>query len=313
METTMKQGKRKLFFKRVREYRQLLLMLLPAVIFFTIFSYLPMLGIGIAFERFTFDGGIFHSPWVGLDNFKFMFLSGDILNVTKNTFFYNILFILVNNCLEILCAIILAELTSKHFKRITQSLMFLPYFISWVVVGAFAYNVLNYESGSFNTLMEALNLQPYDFYNTPKIWILIIVLVCAWKNIGYGTIIYLSAVMGIDGAMYEAAKVDGANIFQRIRHITLPSLVPTIVILTLLSLGGIFRGDFSMFYQVTGNNAMLYSTTDVIDTYVTRSLISTSEFGMTAAAGLYQSVLCFVIIMIFNALVKRYNKDYSLF
>jgi len=309
----MKKRKRKLFTKRVKEYRQLLLMLIPAILFFSIFSYLPMAGIGIAFERFTFDGGIFHSPWVGLDNFKFMFLSGDILNVTKNTLLYNVLFILVNNSIEILCAVVLAELTNKHFKRITQSMMFLPYFISWVVVGAFAYNVLNYESGSFNTLMKALHLQSFDFYNSPKVWILIMVIVCAWKSIGYGTIIYLSAVMGIDGAMYEAASIDGANIFQRIRHITLPSLVPTIVILTLLSMGSIFRGDFSMFYQVTGNNAMLYSTTDVIDTYVTRSLVSSSEFGMTAAAGLYQSVLCFGIIMLFNSLVKRYNKDYSLF
>ncbi|MDF2540757.1 MAG: sugar transporter permease [Herbinix sp.] len=309
----MRQGKRKLFIKRVIEYRELLFMLLPAILFFTIFSYLPMLGIGIAFQRYTFDGGIFHSPWVWFDNFKFMFLSGDIFNVTKNTLVFNILFILVNNFIEIICAIILAEISNKHFKRITQSMMFLPYFISWVVIGAFAYNVLNFESGSFNTLMKALHLAPFDFYNTPKIWILIIVLVCAWKNIGYGTIIYLSAVMGIDGSMYESAEIDGANIFQRIRHITLPSLTPTIVILILLSMGSIFRGDFSMFYQVTGNNAMLYSTTDVIDTYVTRSLVSSSEFGMTAAAGLYQSVLCFAIIMIFNALVKRYDKDYSLF
>lgn len=309
----MKQGKRKHFIKKVLEYRQLLLMLLPGIIFFTIFSYLPMAGIGIAFQRFTFDGGILHSPWVGFHNFKFMFLSGDIWNVTKNTVFFNLLFILVNNSLEIICAIILAEITNKYFKKITQSLMFLPYFISWVVVGAFVYNVLNFETGSFNTLMKAINLPSFDFYNTPKIWILIVVLVCAWKNVGYGTIIYLSSVMGIDGEMYEAASIDGANIFQRIRHITIPSLVPTIVILILLSMGSIFRGDFSMFYQVTGNNAMLYSMTDVIDTYVTRSLITTSEFGMTAAAGLYQSVMCFVIIIIFNGLVKRYDKDYSLF
>lgn len=312
----MQKGKRrqqKTFRKKVHDYRELLLMLLPSIIFFVIFSYLPMLGMGIAFERYTFNGGIFHSPWVGLDNFKFLFLTGDIFKVTKNTLIYNLLFILVNNLLEIVCAIFLAELNRKLFKRITQSLMFIPYFISWVVVGAFAYNVLSYETGSFNTLMKALSLPSVDFYNTPGLWVIIIVLVCAWKNVGYGTIIYLSAVTGIDEEMYEAAKIDGANIFQRVFRITVPCLVPTIVIMVLLALGNVFRGDFSMFYQVTGNNPMLYSATDVIDTYVTRSLVTTSEFGMTAAAGVYQSVLCFVIIMVFNALVKKYDKDYSLF
>lgn len=303
----------KSFIFKLREYKTLLIMLSPAILFFVIFSYIPMFGVVIAFQRYTFDGGIFHSPWIGLENFKFLFMGGDIMNVTKNTLLYNILFIIVNNLLEITCAIILAELTGRYFKRITQSMMFLPYFISWVVVGAFTYNVLNYESGSFNTLMKAINIQPVDFYNNPGIWILIIVLVCAWKSFGYGTIIYLSAVMGIDGEMYDAAEIDGANIFQRIRHITLPSLIPTVVILVLLSMGNIFRGDFSMFYQVTGNNPMLYPSTDVIDTYVTRSLVTSPEFGMTAAAGLYQSVLCFAIIMVFNFLVKKYDKDYSLF
>lgn len=303
----------KTFWKKAHDYRELLLMLVPAIVFFVIFSYLPMLGMGIAFERYTFNGGIFHSPWVGLDNFKFLFLTGDIFKVTKNTLVYNLLFIVVNNLLEIVCAIFLAELGSKIFKRISQSLMFIPYFISWVVVGAFAYNVLSYETGSFNTLMKALNLPSVDFYNRPGLWVVIIVLVCAWKNVGYGTIIYLSAVTGIDEEMYEAAKIDGANIFQRVFRITVPCLVPTVVIMVLLALGNIFRGDFSMFYQVTGNNPMLYSATDVIDTYVTRSLVTTSEFGMTAAAGVYQSVLCFVIIMVFNALVKKYDKDYSLF
>ncbi len=309
----MRRSGSKTFFSKLKEYKILLLMLSPAILFFIVFSYLPMAGVVIAFQGYTFDGGIFHSPWVGLNNFKFMFMAGDIFNVTKNTLLYNVIFIVVNNILEIACAIILAELSGRYFKRITQSMMFLPYFISWVVVGAFTYNVLNYESGSFNTLMKALNLQPFDFYNTPAIWVLIIVLICAWKSVGYGTIIYLSAVMGIDGEMYDAAEIDGANIFQRIRHITVPSLIPTVIILVLLSMGNLFRGDFSMFYQVTGNNPVLYSNTDVIDTYVTRSLLTSPEFGMTAAAGLYQSVLCFAIILVFNWLVKRYDKDYSLF
>lgn len=309
----MRSSKNRTFFYKLKEYKTLLLMLSPATLFFVLFSYLPILGIIIAFKRFTYDGGVFNSPWVGFDNFKFLFMAGDIFNVTKNTLIYNILFIVVNNVLEITCAIVLAELSNKYFKRIAQSMMFLPYFISWVVVGAFTYNVLNYESGSFNTLLKSLQLESFDFYNKPLVWILIIVVVCAWKSFGFGTIIYLSAVMGIDSEMYDAAEIDGANIFQRIRRITIPTLIPTIVILVLLAMGNIFRGDFSMFYQITGNNPVLYSTTDVIDTYVTRSLVTSPEFGMTAAAGLYQSVLCFAIIMVFNTLVKKYDKDYSLF
>lgn len=309
----MRSSSNRTFFQKLKEYKTLLLMLTPAIIFFVVFNYIPMFGVFISFQSYTFDGGLFRSPWIGFENFKFLFMAGDIFNVTKNTLLYNILFIVVNNVLEITCAIILAELTGKYFKRITQSMMFLPYFISWVVVGAFTYNVLNYESGAVNTLLKSLQMEPFDFYNKPGIWVLIIVLVCAWKSFGYGTIIYLSAVMGIDGEMYDAAEIDGANIFQRIRHITIPSLIPTVVILVLLSMGNIFRGDFSMFYQITGNNPMLYSTTDVIDTYVTRSLLTSPEFGMTAAAGLYQSVLCFAIIMVFNFLVKKYDKDYSLF
>ncbi len=301
------------FFKKVKKNKVLLLMLLPAVLFFVIFSYIPMIGIIIAFKSFDYNAGVFSSPWVGLENFKFLFLSGNLLEVVKNTVLYNIAFIIINNFFEITLAIMLAELGGKYFKKIAQSLTFLPYFLSWVVVGAIVYNLFNYETGFLNGLLKSLNIDPVNLSNYPIAWIFIIIVICLWKNIGYGSVVYLAAVTSIDTQMYEAAEIDGANIFSRIRYITIPSLTPTIIILVLLSMGQIFRGDFSMFYQIVGGNSLVYSTTDVIDTFVTRSLLETREFGMSASAGLLQSVLCFIIISVVNFVVRRVDKDYALF
>lgn len=301
------------FIKKLKKYKLLLLMLLPAVIFFIVFSYIPMLGVVIAFKRFDYRGGIFGSPWVGFENFKFLFIGGDIFKVARNTVLYNIAFIIINNIVEITVAIILTEISSKYFKKVTQSIMFLPYFISWVVVGAFVYNIFNNEFGFMNTFLKSLKMQPINVYDKPIAWILIIIVFCLWKSLGYGSVLYLAAIAGIDREMYEAAEIDGANIFKRIRHITIPSLTPTIIILILLSIGNVFRGDFSMFYQIVGDNSLVYSATDVIDTYVVRSMTTVREFGMTSAAGFVQSVLCFVIINIANCIVKKVDSDYALF
>lgn len=301
------------FFKKLYKYRMYLIMLLPAMVFFTVFSYIPMAGIVIAFKRFDYRGGLFGSPWTGFDNFKFLFINGDIFRVIRNTVLYNIVFIIVNNGFSILVAIMLSELTGKYFKKITQSVMFLPYFISWVVVGAFVYNIFNNEFGFMNTLLKSINAHPINVYDKPIAWILILIVFNLWKSIGYGSVLYLAALMGIDREIYEAAEIDGANIFQRISRITLPSLVPTIIILVLLSIGNVFRGDFSMFYQIVGDNSMVYGATDVIDTYVIRSLTTVREFGMTAAAGFIQSILCFLIINIANFVVKKIDNDYALF
>jgi putative aldouronate transport system permease protein len=178
--------------------------------------------------------------------------------------------------------------------------MFLPYFISWVVVGAFVYNIFNNEFGFMNTFLKALKMQQVNVYDKPIAWVFIIIVFCLWKSLGYGTVLYLAAIAGIDREMYEASEIDGANIFKRIRYITIPSLTPTIIILILLSIGNVFRGDFSMFYQIVGDNSLVYGTTDVIDTYVVRSLTTVREFGMTSAAGFVQSVLCFAIINLAN-------------
>ena len=207
----------------------------------------------------------------------------------------------------------LSELAGKWFKRITQSVMFFPYFISWVVVGAFIYNMFNYEFGAVNTLLRPLGLDPVDIYSNKVVWPFILIAVSAFKNVGYGTVMYLASIMNIDGQLYEAADLDGANMWQKIRHITLPGIRPTVVILFLLAIGTIMKGDFQMFWQVTGNNPMVLEVTDVIDTYVTRSLLQLQEFGMTSAAGLYQSTFSFLLVLLANKLVKKVEPDYALF
>lgn len=288
-------------------------MLTPAVLFFILFAYVPMAGIVLAFKQFNYDGGIFGSPWNGLDNFRFFFESGNAWIVTRNTALYNIAFIIVNNVLQIAAAILLFEAVGKWFRKLSQTVMFLPYFISWVVVGAIAYNLFNYDVGTLNSILAAIGLERIDIYNTPSYWPFILVLVSAWKALGYGSVMYLAAITGIDTEMYEAAEIDGANVFQRIFHITIPNLYPTIIILVLLAVGNIFRGDFGMFYNMVGNNGLLFSSTDVIDTFVFRSLTTSNEIGLSAAAGFFQSVLGFATILLANYAVRKYDKDHALF
>ena len=289
------------------------LMILPAVIVVILMCYIPMSGIVLAFKNYNYHDGIYRSPWVGLDNFRFFILSGKALSVTRNTILYNLLFLAIGNFLQILCAIMLSELTGRIFKRVTQTLMFLPYFISWVVVGAFVYNMFNFEFGAVNTLLRSLGAPPVNVYANPPVWIPILTTAYVFKSLGYGTVMYLASVVNIDGQLFEAADLDGATMMQKIWHITLPSIRPTIVILFLLAIGNIMRGDFQMFWQVTGNNPMVLEMTDVIDTYATRCMLSLQEYGMTAAAGLYQAVFSFALILLANYAVRRVEPDYSLF
>lgn len=297
----------------LKKNKILMLMLLPTVLYFFIFNYIPMAGIVIAFKRLDYTLGIFKSPWVGFDNFKFFFVSGQAWTVTRNTVLYNVAFIAIGTSLQIALAIFLSELGSKLFKKTTQAMMFLPYFISWVVGGAIVYSFFNYEFGTFNSILASMGKDPVDINTASGAWKYILVFLHTWKGIGYGTVIYLAAIMGIDSEIYEAAEIDGANIFNRIFKITVPCLKPTIIILTLLAIGNIFRGDFGLFWNTVARNGMLFEATDVIDTFTFRSLMQASDFGMAAAAGLYQSVLCFVIITTVNKLVKRVDKDYGLF
>ncbi|WP_439116441.1 ABC transporter permease [Paenibacillus antri] len=288
-------------------------MFLPIVIYFLIFAYLPMTGIVLAFKEYNYQGGIWGSPWAGWSNFEYFFKSGKAWIVTKNTVAYNVVFLALYTFFSIAVAIFIAEMRGKWFKKTAQSFMLLPYFISWVIVGAFVYNLFNYEFGVVNSVIEWFGGDPVDIYGTPSYWYFLLPFFYLWKWVGFGSILYLAAIMGIDQECYEAAIMDGATIFQKIYYITLPLLMPTMVILVLLALGRVMRGEFEMFYQLIGNNAMLLDSTDIVDTLVFRSLVGMPDFGLASSAGFYQSVLCFVIILAANGAVKLYNKDYSLF
>lgn len=301
------------FFKKVYKYRAFLLMLLPAVVYTLIFAYYPMTGIVLAFKKYTYAGGIWGSAWNGLENFKFFFQSGQAGLVTKNTVLYNIVFIVTSTVTQIAVAIMLTEIHNKYFRKISQSVMFLPYFISWVIVNVMAFNIFSSDYGFLNRMITAFGGEPIAFYTTPGAWPFILVFFSLWKGVGYGSVMYLAAIMGIDTSIYEAAQIDGANVFQRIFRVTIPMIMPTTVTLFLLSVGGIFKGNFDMFYNLVGNNGLLYNYTDVIDTLAFRALITNNNFGMSAAIGLFQSVLCFITVLLVNKLVGLYDRDYTLF
>lgn len=299
--------------KVFRRHWLLLLMLLPAVMYVIIFSYVPMTGLVLAFEKYQYRGGIYHSPWVGLQNFQAILIDGKLPGVTRNTILYNIAFIFFGVIFEMGSAILINELRNKYFKKVAQSLMFLPYFISWVVAGAIMYNIFNYERGIWNSVSQALLGVKFDVYNSPQVWPLILVFLKLWKQTGYGSVVYLAAISGMDQEMFEAADIDGANAWQKIRYITIPSLIPTMMVLVLMAVGNIFRGDFGLFYQTVKSSALLQPTTDIIDTYVFRLLINNANIGVSSAVGLYQSVLCFITITICNKLVKIVSPDYALY
>jgi putative aldouronate transport system permease protein len=305
--------RKKGFFYELNKNKLLFLMIAPTLIFFFINSYVPMVGIYFAFTRFDFDGGLFGSPFIGLENFTFLWKSGVLWTLTRNTVAYNLAFIVVLNVSAIFCAILLSEMTGKFFKKLTQSVMFLPYFISFVLLNAIAYNMFNYDTGFVNATLKSWGNNPVDIYNTPTYWVFLLVLFYVWKNVGYTMVIYLATITGISDEYYEAAKIDGANIFHRIWYITVPMLKPTFVILLLFALGTIMKGQFDLFYQLIGNNGILYNTTDILDTYVFRSLKVTFDIGMATSAGLYQSLFGFALIMIVNYLIKKSNDEYALF
>lgn len=301
------------FFQKVKRSRTLLLMCLPAVVFFFAFNYMPLPGIWVAFVKYNYRDGIFGSKFIGLQNFEFLAQSGKLLSLTKNTILYNLAFIVLGNFLAVFVAILLNEMRSKWFKKVSQTLMFLPYFISQVLVGILVFNLLNYDTGFVNGILSSLGLEKWQPYSDPNVWPVLLVVIYLWQQTGYNSAVYFAAIMGIDGEMMEAAKVDGANGFQRIRYIILPSLKPTIVILLLFALGGIVKGNFGLFYNIVGTNPILYDTTDIIETYVYRATMTDFNFSTASAVGLYQSVIGFVIVMVVNWVVKKIEPDYSLF
>lgn len=301
------------FIQEFTKNKVLFLMITPVLIYFIVFSYLPMVGVYYAFTNFDIQGGLFGSPFIGLKNFEFLFSSGTLLKITANTILYNLAFIFIGSAVEIVVAIMLAEISNKTFKKLSQGFLLLPHFISYVLVAVFVYNILNVDNGIVNSMLASFGLEKYSFYSEPSVWKYIMVIVNIWKGTGYGSIIYLAAIMGISNDYYEAARIDGATVFQQIKNITLPLLKPTFVLLLLFSLGRIMRGQFDMFYQLTGNNGILRDATEIIDTFVFRALTTNFDIGMGTAAGLYQSFFGFILVMFTNYVVKKLNPDYALF
>ncbi|MCL6456383.1 MAG: ABC transporter permease subunit [Gorillibacterium sp.] len=306
------------FFKDINRSKVLLFMVLPGTLWFLIFSYFPMFGTVIAFKQYRFNkngfwASIVESKWVGLDNFKFLFSTNDAYLITRNTILYNIVFILGGLVLSVLMAIVLSEIINKKLAKLYQTGMFLPFFLSWVIVGYFTFTFLSRDKGMLNRIIELFGIDPISWYSEPKYWPIIIVVVSFWKGVGYNSVVYLAAITGFDKSLYEAAMIDGASKRQQIMNITVPLLKPLITILTLLAIGKIFYADFGLFYQVPRNSGTLYSVTNVIDTYVYRGLKTTGEIGMSTAAGLYQSIVGFILVIASNAIVRKYDKDNALF
>jgi putative aldouronate transport system permease protein len=298
----------------LRRNRALLLMALPGVILLFLFNYLPMIGIVIAFQDYRPNTGITGSEWVWFDNFRFLFGTGDAIRLTFRTIGYNAAFIFANQVVALTLAVLLNEVRVHWFSRVYQTLYFIPFFISWVVAGYLSYALLNTEDGMINHMLtDTLGLEGVRWYGSPQYWPVILILANVWKNIGFYTILYLAGIIAINPEYYEAARIDGANKWQEIRRISLPLLTPLIVITTLLAVGRIMYADFGLFYHITRDSGQLLATTDVLDTYVYRSLRTQGLISMPAAAGVYQSVIGLILVLGANWWVKRVDRERALF
>lgn len=305
---------KKLTSKNMISFIPFYLMMLPGIIYIIINNYIPMSGIVLAFKRYDYKLGIYKSPFIGLHNFEFLFRTKDAFNITKNTLLYNVVFILLGTFAAIAVAIILNDITNKKIKKICQTCILVPYLISMVVVSYIVYGFLNSQFGFINkSILIPMGIQPISWYSTPSYWPFILVFVNLWKNMGYNCIIYYATIVGIDKSYYEAAEIDGAGKWQQLKYITLPCLKTTIIILTLMAIGRIFYSDFGLFYQVPMNSGALIDATNTIDTYVYRGLTQTNNIGMAAAAGFYQSIVGFILILSVNQIVRKVNKESALF
>ena len=299
--------------KQLVKYKSIFFLTLPGILLVLTFQYAPLvMGFVVPFKNVNYKTGIWKSPWVGLDNFKFLFSSDAAWRITRNTVCLNFLFIITVLVLSIICALFLYQLSKRSVKTY-QTVLFFPYFISWVVASYVVLALLDMDNGLLNSILKFFGQEPILWYNEPKYWPVIMVIANLWKNVGYYTIIYYTGLLGINEEYYEAAQIDGATRLQQIRYITLPLLKPVIITLFLLQLSKIFFGNFDMFYNLTMNSAALYPTTDVIDTYVYRSLKVMGDLGMSSAAGLYQSIVGFVIVLTANAVIRKVDKENSLF
>lgn len=300
-----------------KENRQLVGLALPGAIWFLIFAYLPMIGVVIAFKQWRIEGGfiesLIKSPWVGLANFKFLFQSSDAWLITRNTILYNFTFIILGIIIPVTLAILLRELFNKKLSKFYQTAMFLPYFLSWVVVSYCLYTFLSPTQGFVNNILASMGKDTVSWYTESKFWPYIIVFMSQWKSIGYGTVIYLASICGIDKSYYEAAMIDGATKWQQIKNITLPLLKQVLIIMFITSIGGMFKSDFGLFYQLPKDSGALYPVTNVIDTYVYRALMNLGNIGMSTAAGLYQSFVGLILVLITNGIVRKVDNENAFF
>lgn len=300
--------------KKLARYWPLYIMLLPGTIYLIINNYIPMSGIVVAFKQYNLKDGLYFSPNVGLKNFEFLFKTKDAWLITRNTIMYNLVFIILGTVLAITVAIILNEIRIQAAKQFYQTVILIPHLISMVVVSFLAFAFLSDGNGFLNnTILPLLGMEKISWYNSPQYWPFILVIINVWKGIGYSCILYYATICGIDHSLYEAAVVDGANRWQQVWNVTLPCLKSTIIIMTLMSIGNIFRSDFGLFYQVPMNSGPLQDVTSTIDTYVYRGLMQTNNIGMSSAAGVYQSVVGFVLVLSANLIVRKLDESSALF
>lgn len=301
------------FRLHTQKYWRLHVMALPVLVCLILFAYAPMLGLVMAFQKVNVGKGILHSPFIGFKNFEFLFATQDAWIITRNTVCYNVVFILLNTSLALILSLILNELLSKRLAKGIQTILMMPHFLSMAVIAMIVSAFLGKQYGLVNSVREMLGMKSVDWYTTRSIWPPLLVFINAWKSVGYSAVVYLATISGISNEYYEAAVLDGASKLQQAVYITLPYMRPMISIMLIMSIGNIFRGDFGLFYTVPQNNGMLYPVTNVIDTYIYRALTTLNNPGMATAAGLYQSVVGFVLVLIANKIVTCIDADSAMF
>lgn len=311
-----KEKPKKALVSRIRQFRKYLplyLMMLPALIYLLINNYLPMSGLVLAFEKYKVQDGIWGSQLIGLKNFTFLIKSNELPILFRNTLGYNMCFIIVNLVFGVGLAILITEIGNLKFRKLAQSSILFPFVVSIVIVSYMVRGFLDPEAGLLNHILEVLGQQKIAWYDTKKYWPFILIFVNTWKGVGYGCILYISSILGIDMSLYESASLDGATKFQKIRYITLPFLKPTMITVSLLGVGRIFTSDFGLFFQVPQNSGLISDVTQTIDTFVYKALISQSNIGMSAAASFFQSVMGFLMILIFNTVTRKISEENALF
>ncbi|MCK9478460.1 MAG: ABC transporter permease subunit [Firmicutes bacterium] len=312
----LKQGglKRDGFIYEMKKNYPLYIFLIPMFVFFIIFDYLPIFGMVIAFKRMDYSLGILGSPWAGFENFKYLFKTPDVWVITRNTVLYNVAFILTSFFFAVVFAVFLNEVKSSLTKKFYQGVLFIPHFLSWVIMGYLVYVFLSPQYGFINKgILTTFGLKEIEWYSSPQFWPFILVFVNLWKGLGYSTIVYLAAIAGIDQELYEAAVIDGAGKFKQTIHITLPCIKPAIVIQLIMAIGSLFSTDFGLFYYVTRNVPTLYPTTQVMGLYTYRALREMGDVGMASAAAFYQSIVGFILVVVANQIVRKIDSELSLY